>query len=215
MWVIEMSPSRFRLRRVFRGVVLRIASPLAQRGVRPDTVTYFSLFLSFMSSLSLMITHCPQLFGVLVFLAGLFDGVDGAVARMGGRSTPAGPLVDSVTDKVSEAIIIMGVALSAPSSSVLGIGVDTWSYLCLFGWLMTSYTRSRAQSLGVEDLDVGLGARSERLFTLFVFAVAGLLVEGLAVVAVLGMLTAAYRYNHYLHQILGASRGLSKSEGSV
>ncbi|MCF2137433.1 MAG: CDP-alcohol phosphatidyltransferase family protein [Candidatus Thorarchaeota archaeon] len=197
--------SKFRLRRVFRGVVLAIARPLVRVGVRPDTVTYFSLFTALLAALALLLTHNGFLYGILVFITGLLDGVDGAVARLGGRSSPAGPFIDSVIDKVSETLIILAVALTYPSQMFYGVSVPTLSVLCVSGWLLTSYTRSRAESLGVTDLNVGLGARSERLFTLFLFSVFDLVDLGLVVVTLLGISTAAYRYHHYTREIAQAS----------
>ncbi|MHA1779689.1 MAG: CDP-alcohol phosphatidyltransferase family protein [Candidatus Thorarchaeota archaeon] len=198
-------PSKFRLRSVFRGVILAIARPLVRVGVRPDTVTYFSLFTALLAALSLLLSHNGLFYGVLVFITGLLDGVDGAVARLGGRSSPAGPFIDSVIDKVSETLIILAVALTYPSQMFYGVSVPTLSVLCIAGWLLTSYTRSRAESLGVTDLDVGLGARSERLFTLFLFSVFDFVILGLAVVTILGLLTASYRYYHYTREIAHAS----------
>ncbi|MCK5240582.1 MAG: hypothetical protein KAR33_13580, partial [Candidatus Thorarchaeota archaeon] len=84
---------------------------------------------------------------------------------------------------------------------ILSLSVDSWAYLCLLGWLLTSYSRSRAESMGVTDLDIGLGARSERLFTLFLFSIVFLIEWGLIVVTVLGLGTAAYRFVVYRNQL--------------
>ncbi|MFW9932012.1 MAG: hypothetical protein ACFFDR_05080, partial [Candidatus Thorarchaeota archaeon] len=69
------------------------------------------------------------------------------------------------------------------------------------GWLLTSYARSRADALGLEDLDIGLGARSERLFILCVFSVLFLIELGLVIVTAVGICTALYRFIHYKNQI--------------
>ena len=66
---------------------------------------------------------------------------------------------------------------------------------------MTSYTRARAEGLGVTDLDIGLGGRSERLLTLVIFSLFGLVLWGLVVVTIMGLCTAAYRLHHYKNQI--------------
>ncbi len=67
---------------------------------------------------------------------------------------------------------------------------------------MTSYTRARAEGLGVTDLDIGLGGRSERLLTLVIFSLFGLVLWGLVVVTIMGLCTAAYRLFHYKRQII-------------
>ena len=197
-------PSRFRVRRIFKGLVLLIARPLARAGVRPNTVTYFSLLLALIAALSLNLTSSSILFGVVVFLSGLFDGVDGAVAREGNSASDAGAFTDSVIDKVSEVLILGSIAIEYSNTIFLSLNVELWVIIAITGWLLTSYTRSRAESLGVEDLDVGVGGRSERLFTLFIFSVISYLLWGLIVVTIIGIATAGYRIHHYGRQLSGS-----------
>ena len=194
-------PSRFRVRGIFRGVVLMIAKPLARAGVSPDAITYVSLFFAFLASLSLILTHFQLLFGILVFIAGLLDGVDGTVARLTGSSSASGGFTDSVIDKVAEMLILAGIAVAYQNDLILGFSVPIWIIFALFGWLMTSYARARAQSLNVTDLDVGLGGRSERLLTLVVFSIFNALLWGIIVVTIIGLGTAAYRFYHYRLQM--------------
>jgi len=200
-----MMPSKFRVRGIFRGLVLIIARPLAKRGVSPDSITYLSLLFAMFACISLPLTQQQQLFGILVFIAGLLDGVDGAVARLNESSSPSGGLTDSVIDKVAEMFVLSGIALAFPVTILFGLSVSIWVLLALFGWLMTSYTRARAQSLGVSDLDIGIGGRSERLLTLVIFSILGLVLWGLILVTFMGLLTAAYRFYHYKKQILDNS----------
>lgn len=198
-----MSPSRFRLRRIFKGIVVRVASPLASYGVRPNTVTYFTLLLSLCAVLVLRLSQSQLFYGVFVFLVGFFDGVDGAVARLQSQTSPRGAFLDSIVDRTSEVLLLLGVLLTYPAESVLGVTVPIWILICTASWLLTSYTRSRAESQGAEDLDVGVGGRSERLFTLFVFSIISYLLWGLVVVTILGIATAAYRVHHYSGQLSG------------
>ncbi|UCH04908.1 MAG: CDP-alcohol phosphatidyltransferase family protein [Candidatus Thorarchaeota archaeon] len=199
-----MSPSRYRVRGVFRGAVNRVAAPLHSRGVQPNTVTYLTVLLAIVAMLTLVLMNSEPLYGLLVFLMGFFDGVDGAMARSSGIASRTGALTDSVLDKVSEFIVLAAIALAHPTSIVLGLSVSIWVLVCLTSWLLISYTRARAESLGVTDLDVGVGARSERLLTLVVFSLLSLILLGLVIVTLLGILTAAYRYHHYKGQIDGA-----------
>jgi CDP-diacylglycerol--glycerol-3-phosphate 3-phosphatidyltransferase len=199
-------PSKFRIRRVFKSLVLWIARPLARAGALPITITYFSLLLALMAALVLNLTGSSILFGVFVFLCGLFDGVDGAVARERNLSTDAGAFTDSVVDKVAEVLILGSIATAFPGTSFLSIRVEWWVILAITGWLLTSYTSARASSLGVADLDIGLGARSERLFTLVVFSVLNQLFLGLVVVSAMGLLTAGYRFYCYRHEIVRQNR---------
>lgn len=195
-------PSKFRVRGIFRGLVLLIARPFARAGVSPDSITYVSLLFALFAFISLPLTHFQQLFGILIFITGLLDGVDGAVARMNDAATKAGGLTDSVIDKVAETLILAGIALAFPNTTIFGLSVSMWALLAVFGWLLTSYTRARAEGLGVSDLDIGLGGRSERLLTLVIFSLAGFVIYGLVVVTIMGLCTAAYRLFHYKQQII-------------
>jgi phosphatidylglycerophosphate synthase len=182
-------------------MVVAIARPLARRGVSPNTVTYFSLLLAFLAAIVLNVTGSALLFGILVFLSGLFDGVDGAVAREREVSSDLGAFTDSVIDKVSEILILGSLAIEFHVDSFLGLPVPIWVLAAITGWLLTSYTRARATSFGVTDLDIGLGGRSERLFTLVIFSVIDMLLWGLIIVALMGLLTAGYRFHHYSSQM--------------
>ncbi|MHA1942792.1 MAG: CDP-alcohol phosphatidyltransferase family protein [Candidatus Thorarchaeota archaeon] len=194
-------PSRFRVRRVFKGLVWAIARPLARAGARPNTITYFSLLLSLIAALGLNLSGSAIFYGVFVFLSGLFDGVDGAVARERGIASDDGAFTDSVIDKISEVLILGAIAIEYSNTTFFAIPVAWWVIIAVTGWMLTSYTRARATSLGVTDLDIGLGGRSERLFTLVVFSILNLLLWGLVIVSLIGILTASYRFHHYQTEI--------------
>ena len=196
-----MSPSKYRVRRIFRWLMQPIGERLAGAGVRPDTVTYVSLQLALLGLVLFFLTLNQWLYALFVFLVGLLDGIDGVVARAAGRSTPMGAFTDSIVDKVSEIMLLLALILSFPGQAVLGVGVPIWGMLCVSGWLLTSYSRSRAEALGVKDLDVGLGGRSERLFTLVIFSLFFQVLWGLVVVTFMGVLTAAYRFHHYKREL--------------
>jgi phosphatidylglycerophosphate synthase len=203
--VDSISPSKFRVRGIFRGAVTAAAKPLVKRNVRPDTITYFTVLMALLAFLVLSIINSQPIYGLLVFLVGFLDGVDGAVARERNLTSKAGALTDSFLDKVTEVILLLAIAVAFESSSILGIPIPLWVLLCIAGWLLTSYSRSRAASLGVTDLDVGLGARSERLLTLVIFALLNLVVWGILVVTIMGLCTAAYRFYHYKQELHTAS----------
>jgi phosphatidylglycerophosphate synthase len=192
-----MSPSKYRLRRVFGGLVKALAKPFIRLNIHPTAITYTSLFFAFLAALILILTQNPQIYALLVFLTGLLDGVDGAVARATDQVSDLGAFSDSVVDKVAEFLILLPLAVIFSDGIFLGVSLPVWVLVCISSWLLTSYTRSRAASLGVEDLDVGLGARSERLFILVIFSLLGLLQMGLAIVTLVGVSTAVFRYLHY------------------
>jgi phosphatidylglycerophosphate synthase len=183
-----------------------MARPFIRVGVRPDTITYFSLLFAIIAWLTLLVFHLPVEYGVLVFVVGILDGLDGAVARGSGRASKSGALTDSVVDKVAEIVLLIAIAMAYPEDTVLGLPVNIWVALCISGWLLTSYSRSRAEALGVTDLDIGLGGRSERLLILAVFCFVKFLFWGLVVSTFLGLFTAGYRFNHYKAELKNAER---------
>jgi phosphatidylglycerophosphate synthase len=149
----------------------------------------------------LKLSQSQIIYGLFVFLVGFFDGVDGAVAKLGSQTSQRGAFKDSVVDRISDVFLLFGILLTYSNESILGISIPIWILICAVSWLITSYTRSRAESLGVEDLDVGIGGRSERLFTLFIFSIISFLFWGLIAVTIMGVATAGYRIHHYGRQL--------------
>lgn len=94
--------------------------------------------------------------GVILLLSGFFDVVDGSVARLTRQISKKGAFLDSVFDKVSEVTIFGGIAYGQLADSF-------WCLVALGTSLLVSYTRARAESLGVKLTGVGIGERAERL----------------------------------------------------
>ncbi|HOY27674.1 MAG TPA: CDP-alcohol phosphatidyltransferase family protein [Flavobacteriales bacterium] len=98
--------------------------------------------------------------GALILFAGLFDMLDGQVARLGGKASKAGALFDSVIDRYSELVMFLGICYYLVAhhyflSSLL-------AFVALIGSMMVSYTRARAEGLGIECKG-GLMQRPERV----------------------------------------------------
>ncbi|MGI0025384.1 MAG: CDP-alcohol phosphatidyltransferase family protein, partial [Nitrososphaera sp.] len=89
-------------------------------------------------------------------ISGFFDMVDGSVARVTGKSTKKGAFLDSSFDKIAETVIFVGIAAG-------GLAQPLWSMIALALSLLVSYTRARAESVGVELKGIGIGERAERL----------------------------------------------------
>lgn len=144
-------------------------------------------------------------YGGLVFLAGLLDGIDGEVARRTQRTSLAGGFVDSMLDRFSDVVVLFPFLWTVNPWPQLGLNW-WWVIAALTGSLLVSYVRSRAQAAGVADTDVGLAARSERLFILVVMSLlsvlhTGLPFLGLMLVAILSHLTVIYRIFYYRQQL--------------
>ena len=103
--------------------------------------------------------------GVLLLVSGFFDLVDGAVARVTKQASKKGAFLDSSFDKIAELTIFSGIAIGSLAS-------PTWALVALGMSLLVSYTRARAESLGVELKGIGIGERAERLL---IVAIIGML----------------------------------------
>ena len=92
-------------------------------------------------------------------ISGFFDIVDGSVARLTKQTSKKGAFLDSLFDKISEVVIFGGIALG-------GLASPFWCLVALGLSLLVSYTRARAESLGVELKGIGIGERAERMLIL-------------------------------------------------
>jgi CDP-diacylglycerol---glycerol-3-phosphate 3-phosphatidyltransferase len=96
--------------------------------------------------------------GILVLLGGFFDILDGRVARISGLGSKFGAFYDSTLDRISEIAVFFGILSFYRASSTL----VALAALAMAGSLMVSYTRARAEALGL-DCKVGLMPRAERV----------------------------------------------------
>ena len=133
---------------------------LAKTGISPNALTVFG-FLAILAVAWVLSTGRFFLGGFLVLLTASLDFLDGALARLTDRSTKFGAFLDSTLDRFSDAALFLGLlAYYASQGShyqeIVLIGV------ALMGSLVTSYTRARAEGLGLKD-EVGFFTRTERI----------------------------------------------------
>ena len=107
--------------------------------------------------------------GAMILFAGLFDMLDGQVARLGNMSSKFGALFDSVLDRYSELIMFLGICYYLVAHHYFLSSL--FAFLALIGSMMVSYTRARAEGLGIECKG-GLMQRPERIITIGVAALA-------------------------------------------
>ena len=146
--------------------------------------------------------------GFLVLMGGIFDLLDGRVARETGRTSRTGAFYDSTLDRFSEMMVFVGLASFYHTSRVPGegFGMIYAVMLAMGGSLMVSYTRARAEGLGLECRG-GLMERTERILLLgagawaFGTAFQGRILDGLLLaMAVLTLFTALQRTVAVLRQ---------------
>lgn len=128
--------------------------------------------------------------GLIVILAGLFDMLDGEVARVTGSTTRFGAFYDSVIDRYSDIILLQGLmvwyARQQRLEYVVLVGV------VFMGAVMTSYARARAESL-IPTCKIGFMERPERIVLLIIGALSDRMEAVLWVLAVLGNWTVFTR----------------------
>ena len=176
-----------------RAQARRVAGWLRWTGLTPNMLTVIGLLLNCGVAAVLWSGH---LFwgGVLVLGAGLFDLLDGAMARVTDRVTPFGSFFDSTLDRYSEVIVYGGLLLYILSTDDANLGA-VLIYLTICGSILVSYARARAEALGYK-LQVGLLARPERIIILAAGLVVGQVLWALWFLAIFTNLTAVQRIYH-------------------
>ena len=190
-----------RIQQRARDVVILLMQPLARLGISPNLLTSIGLLLSVASALVIAQGYL-FLAGLLVLFAGIFDMFDGAMARLRNAATTFGAFLDSTLDRYSESIILFGLlwyALQHPSLQDRLWPVpheQTWMIALIFvsvvGSLMVSYTKARAEGLGIECKG-GLLARPERVIILAIGLLSNTSIWALAILAVFSNTTALER----------------------
>jgi CDP-diacylglycerol--glycerol-3-phosphate 3-phosphatidyltransferase len=144
-----------------------IVGRLVRAHVRPNTITTLGAAIVLGSAVAFGMSEI-RLAGLLLLLSGLFDILDGQVARVGGLNSTFGAFYDSTLDRVGESALFAGIALHflrnglPPAETTLGVML---AITALASSLLVSYTRARAEGLGLEA-KVGIAARAERFLLL-------------------------------------------------
>lgn len=178
-----------RLRALTAGLMRRIGASLGQRGLSPNVLTVLG-FLAVAADAVMIALGYFQLAGLLLIASLLLDALDGAVARATNQVSAFGAFLDSTLDRWAEVAIFFGMAVAlSRTGSPLDLALIYWA-IC--GSLLVSYTRARAQSIGVECKE-GLFTRFERMVVIIAGLLTGYLTIANAVIAVLATLTAIQR----------------------
>jgi archaetidylinositol phosphate synthase len=134
---------------------------------------------------------------IMLLISGFFDIVDGSVARVSKRSTSRGAFLDSNFDKISEALIFIGIAIGGLSSPILAM-------IALSTSILVSYIRARAESLGIELKGIGIGERAERLLILSIcglIPISGSIQWGIIIIIILSSFSFIQRFWFVLKRI--------------
>jgi CDP-diacylglycerol--glycerol-3-phosphate 3-phosphatidyltransferase len=177
------------MRQWSRGIINPIAKLISWTGISPDGVTLVGFLLMVVVGLVISQGHL-QLAGALLILAGIFDAIDGALARLLDRATRFGAFLDSTMDRFSEAAIFLGVLIHFQRQDASTEVMLT--YATIVGSLMVSYTRARAEGVHVQ-IKGGFLTRLERMLIVIVGLIANQMTLALWILAPLTNLTALQR----------------------
>lgn len=172
------------------GKVIRlIVRGLALSRINPNVLTFLGLVVN-MAAAYLLALGRFRTAGLVIIFAGLFDMVDGRVARATNQVTRFGAFFDSVLDRYSDLALLVGLlvyygTINRPAYVVLTAIVMTAS-------VMISYTRTRAENI-IPTCKVGFLERPERIVLLIIGALFDRMAPVLWVIAILGNLTVIHR----------------------
>lgn len=199
---------------------VRLLGPLARAcirvGIHPNVITTSGTIVVVASGVAFGVGEI-RMGGLLLLVSGLFDILDGQVARLGALSTTFGAFYDSTLDRVGESAVFAGLALyflrgGVPADrELLAAGIAIGA---LVASLLVSYARARAEGLGLE-CKVGIAARAERILLLGVPAVVfgpgpngALLFWIVVVLALAAAVTVVQRVVH-VARVTGGRTGVS------
>jgi CDP-diacylglycerol---glycerol-3-phosphate 3-phosphatidyltransferase len=153
------------------GIIQPLIDGLVRRRVHPNLLTTLGFLATAGAGLAFH-GHMVRTAGFLILLGGFFDILDGRVARLTGLGSKFGAFYDSTLDRISEIVVFLGILSlyndatpDGPDLAVWWLGDVAMIYLVMLamaGSLMISYTRARAEALGL-DCKVGLMPRAERV----------------------------------------------------
>ena len=203
------------LQKLIYTLINPIIKGMIKMGITPNMVTTIGFVGNVVAAF--LFIHASQLMpismgfswigwgGAILLFSGLFDMMDGRLARLGNMSTTFGAFWDSTLDRYSELFSLFGITLYLMTASGIWAGVIT--FLALVGSIMVSYVRARAEGLGIE-CKVGLMQRPERVVvTALAAIITGMtgslwwLIGGMTLIAVLANITAFWRVAHCYKQL--------------
>lgn len=196
------------LQKIIYVIITPIIKGMIRIGFTPNLVTTIGFVLNIAATIMLLyaageMTESTSIVGwsgAVILFAGLFDMMDGRLARIGNMSSMFGALWDSTLDRYSELFTLFGIAMYLILNSWVTGGVLT--FLAMVGSVMVSYVRARAEGLGIE-CKVGLMQRPERVVLTSLGAIlCGIfdnlwfLVVPIVIIAILANITAFWRICH-------------------
>ena len=207
------------LQKIIYYVINPLIKGLIKMHITPNIITFVGLLLNLVATGFFLYAaiYAPNDLswigwgGAIILFAGLFDMIDGRLARMGNMSSTFGALWDSTLDRYSELFTLFGIAIYFLLTGYVWSGVVT--FLAMVGSVMVSYVRARAEGLDIE-CKVGFMQRPERVVVTSVGALLCGLFTGITafdpllflivpmyLIAILANLTAFWRIAHCYREL--------------
>ena len=166
----------------------KLGKSFASTGISPNGWSCIGLTFAFASAFiyGWNIEFSLIIGGILLLVAGFFDIVDGQVARVSQKITKSGSFLDSAFDKIAEVAVFLGILVGGFAEPYLVFLAITFS-------LLVSFTRSKAESLGVKLQGVGIGERAERLLVIAIIGVIGFMEYAIIIVIIIAAITFIQR----------------------
>lgn len=186
-------------RATFRGFLDTLAGFFNRVGVHPNTMTIMGLVGTIAGSVLLGFKHLT-IGGFVILISGIFDALDGSMARLRNEPTRFGAFVDSVSDRYSDLSIFAGLmAYFIQKQDWLSCGV---LYAAAVGTVMVSYVKARAESLSY-TAKVGMLSRVGRYLVIVPGLVFNIPLISVWIIAIFANFTALQRIWHVRKQALG------------
>jgi len=167
-----------KMRATFQALIQPVGRTLGKIGLTPNMLTTISLVIALFAGVSYTF-QSPILGAVGLLSSGIVDMLDGAVARAMRSVSKFGAVYDHVLDRYAEFFALVGIGLGGYSDWI-------WVLFALFGMVMASFTRAKAESVGgLKHCTVGIAERQEKLIILLLGSCFEPFVEGSLMIAVI------------------------------
>jgi len=180
---------------------------LVRAGVTPNAITIFG-FAGAVGTAVLVGFQQWIAAGIVFVIGSVSDMFDGSVARMTGKATRFGAFLDSSLDRLGEGFVLGGIGVAlASEGSTWAVGM---TFAALAGSFLVSYTRARAEGLGVDSNKGGLMSRTERLMLVgagIFFGGVGPVLEIVVTILAVGTLVTVVQRLSYVHSTLRDADG--------
>ncbi len=184
-------------------------------GLTPNRISVIGFILALASAVSYAVATPASLWLLLLatffmLASGFCDTMDGIVARTYKQTTAFGGFFDSVLDRFADGAAYAGIIIAGLCSAAFGNYLGTVvALVALVASMLVSYTRARAEAIGVKMESVGIAERAERMLILAAVSIIGsigvaylpVLGYGVALIAILSIITVVQRVLHVYKQL--------------